>query len=187
MNRLNPVSNILFLRNKFILIESDVHKRIDPRILQQGSQILFRMSDPSSVIQGPCLTAEGLMAVLAEVSPSAVGGDMAVPDDMASMAAGAFIWLDVEQRPYSQELLLPFLFPSIAESLGYAKTIRDFRDFRSRARRESLNMCLARLRKSSCLAGLFYHSFPLSTLNWYYPIWYFKTKKKPVERTSRDS
>ena len=30
-------------------------------------------------------------------------------------------------------------------------------------------MCLARLRKSSCLAGLFYHSFPLSTLNWYYP------------------
>ena len=57
----------------------------------------------------------------------------------------------------------------IAEYLGCAKTIRDSRDFRSRARWESLNMCLARLRKSSCLAGLFYHSFPLSTLNWYYP------------------
>lgn len=121
LNRLNPVSNILFLRNKFILIESDVYKRIDPRILQQGSQILFRMSDPSSVIQGPCLTAEGLMAVLAEVSPSAVGGDMAVPDDMASMAARAFIRLDVEQRPYSQELLIPFLFPSHRRILGVCK------------------------------------------------------------------
>ena len=48
------------------------------------------------------------MAVLAEVSPSAVGGGMAVPDDMASMAARTFIRLDIEQRPYSQELLLPF-------------------------------------------------------------------------------
>ena len=79
------------------------------------------LSDPSSVIQGPCGTAEGLMAVLAEVSPSAVGGDMAVPDDMASMAAGAFIRLDVEQRPYSQELLLPFLFPSHRRILGVCK------------------------------------------------------------------
>ena len=79
------------------------------------------MSDPSSVIQGPCLTAEGLMAVLAEVSPSAVGGGMGVPDDMASMAARAFIRLDVEERPYSQELLLPFLFPSHRRILGVGK------------------------------------------------------------------
>lgn len=79
------------------------------------------LSDPSSVIQGPCGTAEGLMAVLAEVSPSAVGGGVAVPDDMASMAARAFIRLDVEQGPYSQELLLPFLFPSHRRILGVCK------------------------------------------------------------------
>ena len=79
------------------------------------------LSDPSSVIQGPCLTAEGLMAVLAEVSPSAVGGGMAVPDDMASMAAWTFLGPDVEQTLYSQELLLPFLFPSHRRILGICK------------------------------------------------------------------
>ena len=124
------------------------------------------------------------MAVLAEVSPSAVGGDMAVPDDMASMAVWTFLGLDVEQSHIARNSFFLSSSRPIAEYLGYAKTIRDSRDFRSRARRESLNMCLARLRKSSCLAGLFYHSFPLSTLNWYYP--FIEKQIRTIDESSQD-